>query len=319
MAVIGMSTIRCEADILSETFPAWAEALDLLLVADCGSTDNSVELIEEWAGRCPNIVFLGAIGPHHARQVRRHIWEWFRRHLSSRDWWIIADGDEFIEEGFRSKLKRAEAELADHLFSAHVNFYYSRQDHDGWEAGRETLADRARPIAERRRHYQMHTTQRRAFRHLPWLRWNDDTSFPERLSVPSTERIVFRHYQYRDPEQMKARIAIRRSHDPSSAVMKENPHWAREDYRDAISEDPKLILWEPGQEFVPSGDLARPRPKQPLLKTLGKYALAMAEGAVVRRPATPMFANIDPREALRRAGQRKVATPARNPVAATAR
>ena len=305
MAVFGISTIRCEEDILHETLPAWAEALDLVLVIDCGSTDNSVEVIREVASRHPNLLFLGSIGPHHSRQVRRHVWERFRKHLTRHDWWLNADGDEFIEDGFRAKLDRAEAELADHVFSAHVNFYYSAQDYALWQSGQESLADRARPIAERRLYYQMHTTQRRAFRNVPWLHWNTDTQFPERLSMPATERIIYRHYQYRDPEQMKARVEVRRSHAHNTEVVMENPHWKREDYRDAISSDPLLMHWTPGSEFIPAGELAQERETQPLLKTIGKYAIAMGQGALTKRQPTTWFADLDVADALRRAGRKR--------------
>lgn len=304
MAVIGISTIRSEEDIIPETLPAWAHALDLVLVVDCGSTDNSAEAIREVAAHYPNVVFLGSVGPHHARQVRRHIWHRFRRHLSARDWWMVADADEFVESDFRDKIAGANAELADHIFSAHVNFYYTEEDHLLWEEGVESLADRADSIVYRRRYYQMHTTQRRAFRNLPWLSWNEDTSFPEVFSKPATERIVFRHYQYRDPIQIQSRMDIRCANDPDTDVMRENPHWKRTDYRQAISRDPNLLCWDPGTAFVATGELEEPRVPQPHWKTALKYARSLGAGAMTRQRPTDWFADIDVAAAVRRMGKR---------------
>src|SRR5690606_21592204 len=122
----------------------------------------------------------------------------------------------------------------------------------------EPRSSPGKPIAEQRLHYRMQTSQRRAFRNLPGLRWNRDTSFPDNLEIPSDETIIFRHYQYRDPHQIARRQEIRSRFDPESAVMRENPHWRSASFEDKISRnDPLMRTWDGVSELVPDPTLPR--------------------------------------------------------------
>ena len=298
MSLIGLSTVRNEGDILTQAFDYAAERVDLLLIVDCGSDDDSVARIQEVCARHSNAVFLGAIGPHHARQVRRHVWHLMRPVLGPRDWWMFADADEFVADNVREVIRASERERADHIFSLHVNFYYTQREADEWQAGRETLADRARPIEERRRYYRLHTSQIRLFRHLPWLRWNEDSSYPTQLSQPASQRVEFRHFQYRDVPQIQDRIALRRSWSRDSDLMQDNPHWCHDDWAKTVSTDyESLKLAQPGQPFEPDAALP-PAPQPDALKSLLRYGRAVA-GARVRQAPGQFFENFDPREIIR--------------------
>jgi hypothetical protein len=297
--LVGFCTVRTEDDIIGQALRSFAEQLDLVVVVDCGSTDETVPRVMEVCEEHDHVVFLGSVGPLHARQIRRDIWGKFRNELPASAWWIVADADEFIDDDLTGKVARAEAELADHIFSMSVNFYYTAEDHEGWLRGEESLADRQLPIEERRRHYRMQTSQRRFFRNLPWLRWNRDESFPENLSAPASERIIFRHYQYRDPEQIRERIAIRSSIPKNDDAMKENSHWHRTKMEDAISTDERVICWETGEAFVVDPEMP-PAVLQPRWKSLAKYSRAIAQGFVTPQHAPRYFQDIDAAEVVAR-------------------
>ena len=95
------------------------------------------------------------------------------------------------------------------MCSKHVQFYYTDKDHEEWLAGRESLADRARPIGERRRYYRVNSTEPRFFMHRDSLQWDERFPWPHRLGVYARERIFVRHYQFRDPVQMEQRVKDR--------------------------------------------------------------------------------------------------------------
>ena len=297
MSLIGLTTVRNEGDIVAQALDYAAERVHLLLIVDCGSDDDSVERIQEVCARHSNAVFLGAIGPHHSRQVKRHIWYLMRPYLGPRDWWMFADADEFVADDVHDVIAASEREWADHILSLHVNFYYTQREADDWEAGRESLADRARPIEERRRFYRLHTSQIRLFRHLPWLRWNSDSPYPTQLAKVSSRRLEFRHFQYRDPVQIKNRIALRHQWSGDQSVITDNPHWLYDELANAISTDyDQLREAKPGHPFEPDLELA-PAPHPGAVKSLLRYGRALA-GARARQAPGLFFDQLDARHIL---------------------
>jgi hypothetical protein len=296
--LIGMTTARNEADIIEECLAHAANHLDLCLVVDCGSTDDTVRRIAETCAVHSHIVYLGCVGPQVAEQVRRHIWGTMRPVLTAEDWWMVADADEFVEDALHHKLESAHRERADHIFSLHANFYYTEADAAAWREERETLADRMRPIADRRLYYRMHTTQPRLFRNLPWLRWNEDTSFPHRLAKPASERVVFRHYQYRDLAQIEARVALRKNTAASVNFRRENPHWFnKRGADDAVCRETGLQLRDGSQAFIIDPQMPE-LPRQGWFKSAAKYTLARYEGWLTAQQPPALFSGIDPEEVI---------------------
>ncbi|MGB0371582.1 MAG: glycosyltransferase family 2 protein [Opitutales bacterium] len=240
--IIGLMTVKNEADILLEALEHAQPLHDMLLLLDCGSDDDSAEILESFAGSYENVFFLGRIGPHHAREVRRHIWNIYRDILHHNDWWAVTDTDEFCDPRVRSVVNEASKGLYDHIFSEHVNFYYTDSDHQAW--GDIVIEnERKRSISDRRRYYRKSTSQRRLFRALPWLKWGSDDSFPEGLAGPYPGRVEYLHYQYRDPDQIEMRLASRRSIE-NKDVQSENPHWFRKDFKATVADASKLNFAE---------------------------------------------------------------------------
>lgn len=299
MRIIGICTVRDEEDIIGQSLRHAAQQLDLILVVDCGSQDSSVSEIENVCSEFKNVFFLGKLEPLVSEQVRRHIWAKFRNYFKVNDWWAIVDSDEFIEDNFKEKVEQATSQLADHISSVHVNFYYTESEAKNWYEGKETLADRTRPIQDRRKFYSMNTSQIRLFRNLPWLRWFSDTSFPEKLSNPAKERIIYFHYQYRDIPQIEKRIKVRSKSIPQQ-VLKDNPHWLKRNVKQAISSDnnPNLHIYEPRRSLIPSPSLP-PAISQNFVKSFAKYTLAILKG-LKKQPETLWFSEIAPEDILSR-------------------
>lgn len=275
--LFGMMTVRNEGDVVGEALKRAAAFHERIYVVDCGSTDDSIEVVKRCATDCPNIRYLGTVGPHHSRQVKRHIWVRFRREIGWGSWWSVVDADEFLHEDPAPVISQAEGELADHIFAIFANFYLTKAEAAAWHGGSEGLADRSRSIAERRRLYRMHTTQIRMFRNLPWHWWNSDVHHPKFLAKPCTRRLVYRHYQYRDPVQIQQRIDTRREWVGDRAVITDNPHWDRVRAQQAFHDDndPSLRLYQPGGALVPDPLVADHQLGQTLRRSVAKYAYAV--------------------------------------------
>lgn len=288
LKIVGMMTVRDEEDILEESGIAAARAYDWVLAVDCGSTDRTPELLQRLSERFENFVTLGSIEPMTSMQVKRHIWSAFRRQMRNQDWWGFADADEFVDpKALREVTAYATKRFHDHIYGEHVNFYYTSSDYEKWQSGQETLESRSLPISERRRYYRFHTQQIRLFRNLPWLRWNEDSAFPKNLSCLSDRRILYRHYQYRDPAQIERRIAIRRKEFHRSHPS--NTHWLKDSLEDAISpSDDRTLQYDNGEGYVKDEALA-PLRQQPVMKTFAKYYVNTLRGLTTLRKEERWF------------------------------
>ncbi len=289
--LFGMCTVCNEEDILAECLRHAAAFHDKIYVVDCGSDDHSAEIARDLADELSPVEYLGAIGPHHSRQVKRHIWERFRHDLPPGAWWSVLDADEFFDEDPRPALARATAEGADHAFASLANFYYKRSELEDWRAGRETLADRARPIAERRHWYRMHVVQFRFIRQLSRLRWLTDSHLPLVLARGARELIPARHYQYRDPEQILQRLKTRQRWLQAADIKADNPHWYRTELEEVCSddEDPHLLWHEPGQPLVLDPEAKNPSPVRPAWRQALVNLYASTRYALTPQPSSNEF------------------------------
>ena len=283
LRLIGITTVRNEGDIIGQSLTHAARLYDLILVVDCGSWDDTVARIEEVAAVHPHVVLLGTVQGGHAESVRRHLFAHFAPHLPSTAWWGTVDADEFPADDLRETVAVAHAEGADHVCFEMAQFYITKREA---AEGRAGPGDRNRPVQERRLAYVMDEVGRRLFRNLPWLRWNHDTSWPERLVRWGSRRVFIRHYQYRDLEQLRLRIETRSQSALSDDFLRMHEHWRRPRIEDYFLDDadPRLRWAEPRAALVPDDRL--PAHWMPLWPaSLYGHARAILYGRTPQRPA----------------------------------
>lgn len=247
-----MSTVRSESDIIRQSMTHALKQLDYLFVVDCGSDDNTVEILKDLQKEYPNLILIGRLGPHYAEQLRWQIWNRFAPQFPESAWWAIIDADEFSIDPYSEIIAQAENEGADHVFARMIDFYIVDSERDDWNAGRETLEDRARPIGERRRFFNpRHNFQIRFFKNKRYLRWNIDSSFPHNIVQPLSDCPIFRHYKYRDLPQLEYRVKSRNHWAKDDPVMVDNPHWNKQSVEECISRNDEegMLYWEPDTPF----------------------------------------------------------------------
>jgi glycosyltransferase involved in cell wall biosynthesis len=246
MKTIGIMSVRNEADVLGQVLRHNAELFDVLFVTDNGSVDETRHVILSVLQEYPNIQFLGTFKPVVPEEIRFRIWSSYRHDFSRADWWVIIDGDEFIEETLRRSIRAAATENADYMLSHHANFYYKQSERDAWERGSETVADRTRPIKDRRRWYRMHISMPRAFRNAHYIRWYPGLYFPAEIVKPASRPLLFRHYQYRDLGQIETRVRTRLDVTVDASYFHDNPHWLKRAATELVSpeDDPTLLYWD---------------------------------------------------------------------------
>lgn len=214
MKLYAICLVKNEDDIIEQTLTYATRFCDKIFVLDNGSTDRTWEIAQELAKKHPQIVPFEQTDQPYSNALRARVYNQVHQELSDDDWWMILDSDEFAAEDPKVLMAEAAREKADIIRSWQIQFYFTEKDLADWEAGRD---DRRRPIFERRRHYSINWQEPRLFRNQPAISWDTSANdtVPNRKARVFARRILNRHYQFRDPEQIKKRLLLRYGHPTS--------------------------------------------------------------------------------------------------------
>jgi glycosyltransferase involved in cell wall biosynthesis len=245
--IFGICLVKNEDDIIAQTLTFATRHCDRIFVLDNGSTDETWNIVEGLARENAAIIpFEQTLKPYDDA-LRAMVYNAVHTELAESDWWLILDSDEFLAEDPRPVIETAVNEGADTINAWQIQFSFTDRDLDAWQQGND---HRDMPIFNRRRYYMINWQENRLFRNDPRRYWDGSVSnvIPEWLRRVSRRRILNRHYQFRDPEQMDKRLRLRYGHHRF-------PHVHSPDWRNLIRDSRGLNYYRDGDpwKFKPSG------------------------------------------------------------------
>lgn len=246
--------IRDEADIIGECLDNLSTWADEIYVFDTGSVDDTWEIVREKATTTKSVIPLKQDHVYFSEmKLRGWMFNHARDGLRNGDWFLRVDADEFHHvpppDFVRERMHPTET-LAYHQY---YNFVLRQSEVVDWEEGREGLADRSRPIAERRRWYLVSEyAEPRLCRYRESMKWPPTVSFPFNAGFVAKERLPIRHYPHRDPIQLDRRCRVRAvmmADSRNRAEWKMDYHyWQDTNWRSFVTPDQTAGLkrWTPG-------------------------------------------------------------------------
>ena len=203
--------VRDEADIIGQCLRALLAWADVIVVFDTGSVDDTWEIVQAMAFTEKRIIPLRKDPVHfHDSTVRGWLFHKARGMMREGDWFLRVDADEFHHipppEFVKEKLRSHETVV----YHQYFNFVLRESEAREWMAGTETIADRSRPIEDRRQWYQPSLySEPRMCRYRATMQWSSTVSFPYNAGYLAMNRLPIRHYPHRDPVQLDRRCKIR--------------------------------------------------------------------------------------------------------------
>src|SRR5579864_8708706 len=250
--------IRDEADIIGQCLAHLLTWVDAVYVFDTGSVDDSWEIVQDFAGRDKRVIVLKK-DPVFFSETRLRGWMFnqARSRMRDGDWFLRVDADEFHHmappEFVRTRMRPCET-IAYHQY---YDFRLTESEVRAWDAGEETLADRDRPIEDRRRWFtpSIHS-EPRLCKYRATMQWPPTVSFPFNAGFVARARLPIRHYPHRDPVQLNRRCRLRAvmmadQENRSNWSRPDLHHWAEKEWRKFVTEDdnPQLRYWQHGSEL----------------------------------------------------------------------
>ena len=248
--------VRDEADIIGQSLRHMLTWVDAIYVFDNGSVDDTWEIVEDFAARDRRVVPLKKDAVYFSDTLLRGwIFHQARKNMREGDWFLRADADEFHHipppEFVKARLRSRETIV----WHQYYDFRLTESEVMAWQCGRETLADRRRPIEERRQWFTPSDySEPRLCRYRETMQWPTNHAFPCNAGYVARERLPIRHYPHRDPEQLKRRCRLRSIMMANSNRDWTDPashHWSEGEWRKFITPDnlPGLHRWQPGSQL----------------------------------------------------------------------
>ena len=247
--------VRDEADIIGQCLHQMLTWADAIYVFDTGSVDNTWDIVQDLAAKDRRVVPLQKEPVYYSEPLLRGwIFHQARKNMRNGDWFLRVDADEFHHipppEFVKTRLRPHETIV----WHQYYDFRLTASEVKAWETGKETLADRQRPIADRRQWFTgSEYSEPRLCRYRESMQWPSSHSFPVNAGYVARERIPIRHYPHRDPVQLDRRCRLRaimmaNCHDWTNP---DNHHWSEGEWRKFITPDdhPGLHHWQPGAEM----------------------------------------------------------------------
>jgi glycosyltransferase involved in cell wall biosynthesis len=250
--------VRDEGDIIKQCLEHLLTWADAVYVFDTGSVDNTWEIAQDLASTDKRVIPIRKDPVYFAEtSLRGYMFHWARQYMQDGDWFLRVDADEFHHipppEFVKTRLRKYETIV----YHQYYDFQLTQAEFEAWERGEETLADRRRPIQERRRHFiPSYYSEPRLCRYRSTMQWPITCSFPINAGFLAKERLPIRHYPNRDPVQLERRCLLRAIMMADKTNQKnwahpEKHHWSESDWRKFITPNdaPALQYWQNGTEL----------------------------------------------------------------------
>ena len=196
--------------------------------------------------------------------LRAEVFNEFRHLAEEGDWWLQLNADEFYDNDPHEFLGRVPSQH-NFVWGITIEFYITQEDLQQIDFSLPFEA--VRPMLK---YYNVTWSEPRAFRHRKGLVWSPEWAWPRHAGLVATERLKFKHYPYRSPQQIQLRLDLRRAH--RALGFKGSEHASQMSWKEKIALAHNCLVDDgPGDYQIEESRL--PRHIEPSLRRLLKTVM----------------------------------------------
>ena len=208
MRIHGISLVKNEVDIISQTLAAAAIWCDFIYVLDNGSTDGTWEKVLEISASNEKIIPYKQDSKPFFDGMRGEIFNRYKENSEGGDWWCRLDADEFYIDDPRIFLSKISSNY-NFACSASFGFYFTEKDLELYKQDKSFYSDEVM-VEKKIRYYSSKWSEIRCVKHTKNFVWPLEEGWPISGGSVYPVRIWTKNYRYRSPDQIQRRIDTRR-------------------------------------------------------------------------------------------------------------
>jgi hypothetical protein len=193
--------VKNEVDVIQYALQQAIQWADFIYVYDNGSTDGTWEAVQEIANA--QIIPWKQDAKPFQESLRGEVFNAFKHRANPGDWWCRLDSDEFYVQSPKEFL--AKVPRTCHVVWGIAIEYYLSQDDVHSLNFQGDIAN----LLPALRLYKAENSEARFFRHRDQMTWLPEAAWPNHMGIVYPERILYKHYKYRSPQQIQKRLETR--------------------------------------------------------------------------------------------------------------
>ncbi len=231
MKIYAIMMVKNEVDIVAHVLKSAETWADKIFILDNGSTDGTWELLQSMKN---DVItpWKQDFGPYR-RGMKADVFNEFRHISNPGDWWCFSlDADEFYVENPREFLEKIPKKYH-WVGKKSLDYVITKDDVKKYNFTGNFEHDKdfikyIKPVC---------WSEGRFFRYREKLKWDNGltSQYPMHVGVMAPEKILVKHYQYRSPMQIEARLKNREEtrKNPNTSSWKHEPNSLNEALKDA--------------------------------------------------------------------------------------
>lgn len=204
MKIHAICLVKNDVDIVAHCLQTALQWADCVYVFDNGSTDGTWEAVKSIESE--RVIPWKSEAKRFREGLRSEVFNEFRNRSAKGDWWCRLDADEFYTIQDPRSFLAAVPPSCHVVWGIMVEYYLTHEDVESIDF--QTAVEALLP---KLKYYKAAFSEPRFFRYRDRLEWIPDWSWPKHVGVVFRDRILYRHYKYRSPDQIRTRLATRQA------------------------------------------------------------------------------------------------------------